>query len=111
MSESDIVEKLRAPLGVMQCEVSHGPAPENKLERRWLLALEAAAEITALRAEVARLREALKLFAQYGTTASFHGLDVETPVSLVVEPHIVWLEDTLKVWDFYAARAALEDKP
>ena len=47
---TDIVEKLRAPLGVMQCEVSCGPAPENKLERRWLLALEAADEIERLRA-------------------------------------------------------------
>lgn len=47
---SDIVERLRAPLGVMQCEVSSGPAPENRLERRWLVALEAAAEIERLRA-------------------------------------------------------------
>ena len=47
---TDIVERLRAPLGVMQCEVSSGPAPENKLERRWLLALEAATKIERLRA-------------------------------------------------------------
>ena len=45
---SDLVERLRSPLGVMKCEVSTGPAPENKLERRWLLALEAAARIEQL---------------------------------------------------------------
>jgi len=56
-----------------------------------------------------RLRAALEPFAKYGTTASFLGLDVETPVSLVVEPHIVWLEDALKVWDFHAALAAIKE--
>ena len=47
---SDLKERLRAPLGVMQCEVSIGPAPENRLERRWLVALEAADRIEQLEA-------------------------------------------------------------
>lgn len=59
-------------------------------------------------AEIMALRAALKPFAGYGAAEVWHYIDVETPVSLVVEPHIVWLTEALKVWDFYQARAALQ---
>lgn len=54
---SDLVERLRAPLGVMQCEFSSGPAPENRLERRWLVALEAADEIERLSAALREIAD------------------------------------------------------
>ena len=61
-------------------------------------------------ARIERLEAALRPFAQYGTPGSFMSLDVETPVSIVVEPHVVWLEDALKIVDFHEARAALEER-
>jgi hypothetical protein len=51
---SDIVERLRAPLGIMEC--AERDMPDGTKERRWFVALEAADEITRLIAENQRLK-------------------------------------------------------
>jgi uncharacterized protein (DUF934 family) len=54
---SDLVERLRAPLGIMEC--AERDMPDGTKERRWFVALEAADEITRLTEEVERLRAAI----------------------------------------------------
>lgn len=64
-------------------------------------------ELYRQRLEIERLRAALRPFAEYGRK-QFHDLPVETPVSVVVEPHVVWLENALTVGDFETAKTAFE---
>lgn len=56
---TDIVERLRAPLGIMQCVEIGITGMSDTVRRHWLVALEAADEITRLRAENERLKASL----------------------------------------------------
>lgn len=79
---SDIVEKLRAPLGVMQC--GERDMPDGSRQRFWLVALDAADTITALRDEVEdlgnRLHHVHRLWAnnEHALRAEVERLKVES---------------------------------
>lgn len=108
MTQLDIeIEALRKRVAELEAALATSNA---NCDRMSSLAIDNAKDTLTLRAEVDRLRAALQPFAEYGTPGSFHNLPPDTNVSIVVEPHVVWLEDALRVSEFLAARAAMERK-
>lgn len=68
---------------------------------------QASEQMVRMQEENERLRAALEPFAQW--SGQFQGLASDIRVSLVVEPHIVWLEEALPIYAFDNARAALKE--